>query len=41
MPENKQQDNQLKYQNYKEQFKRLNNAITQHFYLEAVFIEKP
>ena len=39
MPENKQQDNQLKYQNYKEQFKRLNNAITQHFYLEAVFIE--
>ena len=39
MPEDKQEQNQLKYQNYREQFKRLNKAITQNFYLEAVFIE--
>ncbi len=39
MPGAKQEQNQLKYQNYREQFKRLNKAITQNFYLEAVFIE--
>ena len=32
-------NNQLKYQNYKEQFKRLNKAINNNFFLEAIFIE--
>lgn len=32
-------DNIQKYINYKEQFKRLNKAINQQFYLEAIFIE--
>lgn len=31
-------DNQQKYLNYKEQFKRLNRAITNGFNLEAMFI---
>ena len=31
-------DNQLKYNNYKEQFKRLDKAINNAFYLEAMFI---
>ena len=31
-------DNQLKYDNYKEQFKRLDKAINNAFYLEAMFI---
>ena len=31
--------NQQKYENYREQFKRLNKAITSGFNLEAVFIE--
>lgn len=31
--------NQLKYENYKEQSKRLNNAMDKGFYLEALFIE--
>ena len=30
--------NLLKYENYKEQFKRLNKAIHSNFYLEAMFI---
>ena len=32
-------DNQLKYENYKEQIKRLNSAISHGFNLEAMFIE--
>lgn len=32
-------ENQLKYENYKEQFKRLNRALTNGFNLEAMFIE--
>ena len=32
-------ENQLKYENYREQFKRLNRALTNGFYLEAMFIE--
>ena len=32
-------ENMLKYENYKEQMKRLKAAMTSHFYLEAVFIE--
>ena len=32
-------DNQLKYENYKEQFKRLKSAMTNGFNLEAMFIE--
>ena len=32
-------DNMQKYANYKEQFKRLNKAMSNHFYLEAMFIE--
>ena len=32
-------ENQLKYENYKEQFKRLNRALDNGFNLEAVFIE--
>ena len=32
-------ENMLKYENYKEQMKRLKAAMTNHFYLEAVFIE--
>lgn len=32
-------DNMLKYKNYKEQFQRLNRALTSGFYLEATFIE--
>lgn len=32
-------DNQLKYLNYKEQFKRLNKALVNGFNLEAIFIE--
>ena len=31
-------DNKQKYENYKEQFKRLNKAIDNQFYLEAMFI---
>ncbi len=31
--------NMQKYVNYKEQFKRLNSALKNHFYLEALFIE--
>ena len=31
-------DNMQKYENYKEQFKRLNKAIDNCFYLEAMFI---
>lgn len=31
--------NQLKYENYKEQFKRLNRALANGFNLEAMFIE--
>ena len=31
-------DNQQKYLNYKEQFKRLNRAIANGFNLEAMFI---
>lgn len=31
-------DNMLKYNNYKEQFKRLDKAINNCFYLEAMFI---
>ena len=32
-------DNMQKYENYKEQFKRLNRALANGFNLEAVFIE--
>lgn len=32
-------ENQLKYENYKEQIKRLNSAISHGFNLEAMFIE--
>ncbi|MBQ8836836.1 MAG: hypothetical protein IJ002_04935 [Clostridia bacterium] len=32
-------ENQLKYENYKEQFKRLNRALDNGFNLEAIFIE--
>ena len=32
-------DNMLKYENYKEQNKRLKKALDNEFYLEAVFIE--
>lgn len=32
-------ENRLKYENYKEQFKRLNKALTNGFNLEAMFIE--
>lgn len=32
-------ENQLKYENYKEQFKRLNRALASGFNLEAIFIE--
>lgn len=32
-------DNQLKYENYKEQMGRLKRALTNRFFLEAVFIE--
>lgn len=32
-------DNQQKYENYKEQFRRLNKAIANGFNLEAMFIE--
>ena len=31
-------DNQQKYENYKEQFKRLNRSLSNGFYLEAMFI---
>ena len=31
-------ENMQKYENYKEQFKRLNKAIDNRFYLEAMFI---
>lgn len=31
--------NEVKYENYKEQIKRLNLAIKNKFYLEAIFIE--
>lgn len=33
------EDNYLKYENYKEQFKRLNRALSNGFNLEAMFIE--
>ena len=32
-------ENLQKYENYKEQFKRLNRALTNGFNLEALFIE--
>lgn len=32
-------ENRLKYENYKEQFKRLNKALVNRFNLEAMFIE--
>ena len=32
-------ENELKYENYREQFKRLNNALNNGFNLEAMFIE--
>ena len=32
-------ENMLKYENYKEQMKRLKAAMTSQFYLEAIFIE--
>ena len=32
------QDNIQKYENYREQFKRLNRAMKEQFYLEAIFI---
>lgn len=32
-------ENQLKYENYREQFKRLNSALNGGFNLEAMFIE--
>ena len=32
-------ENMLKYENYKEQFKRLNRALLNRFNLEAMFIE--
>lgn len=32
-------ENLVKYQNYKEQFRRLNRALLNGFYLEAMFIE--
>ena len=32
-------ENQLKYENYREQFKRLNSALSHGFNLEAMFIE--
>ncbi len=32
-------ENQLKYENYREQFKRLNSALHSGFHLEAMFIE--
>ena len=32
-------ENRLKYENYREQFKRLNNALHNGFNLEAMFIE--
>ena len=32
-------ENQLKYENYREQFKRLNSALNSGFNLEAMFIE--
>ena len=32
-------DNRLKYENYKEQFRRLNKALANGFNLEAMFIE--
>lgn len=31
-------ENMQKYENYKEQFKRLNKAMNNRFYLEAIFI---
>ena len=31
-------DNMQKYENYKEQFKRLNRALANGFNLEAIFI---
>lgn len=31
--------NQIKYENYKEQSKRMNSAMNKGFYLEALFIE--
>ena len=33
------EENQLKFENYREQFKRLNKALTNGFNLEAIFIE--
>ena len=38
-PEQELTPNMQKYVNYKEQFKRLNGALKNHFYLEALFIE--
>ncbi len=39
MPDAAIPENMQKYENYKEQFKRLNKAMTNGFYLEALFIE--
>ena len=33
-------ENRLKYENYREQFKRLNNALHNGFNLEAMFIDR-
>ena len=38
MPKDQLPENMQKYENYKEQFKRLNKAIDNCFYLEAMFI---
>ena len=32
--------NQIKYENYKEQSKRMNSAMNKGFYLEALFIQR-
>ena len=34
-----EQNNNIKYENYKEQNKRLKKALSENFYLEALFIE--
>ena len=34
-----QTSNSIKHANYQEQFKRLNSALKNHFFLEAMFIE--
>ena len=39
MSETDKSGNMLKYENYREQFKRLKRALDAQFYLEAIFIE--